>query len=150
MTAVSVLAAILAWALTSRYLFRRWVRNDTFWISADRTCTHGYRHLHKGESCHDLGEPALHNLVAVLALAAGLVLPATLLVSFVTHDPPQGRREQEERTRALEEENQRLQDEYMQRELKSAPGHPLPGTLCPCGGTLHIRSPHYVLGCEPR
>ena len=167
MTAVIALGAILAWAVSSRYLFRRWVRNNTFWINADRTCTHGYRHLHKGESCHDLGEPASHNLVAVLALAAGLVLPATLLVLFVMASPPQGRREREERTRALEEENARLRrkqenaPEYLPgQEPAPCPcegtlckkGHYFPGALCPCKGTLqgHIRSPHYVLGCEPR
>ena len=157
MTAVIVLGAVLAWAVASRYLFRRWVRDDTIWTSAKHTCTHGYRRLHEGRSCHNMGEPASHDLVAVIALAAGLVLPATLLVMFVMARPPQGKREREEKTRALEEENRRLQREQEKGELKTtadagAMMDALAGRLCPCEGTMrnHIRSPHYVLGCEPR
>jgi hypothetical protein len=121
MTAVIILGAVLAWAVTSRHLFRKWVRNDTFWTGGKDTCFHGHKNLHLGQPCHDLGEPASHGLVAIIALAAGLLLPVTLLVLFVTHNPPQGRREREERTRALEAENERLQRKYL-----SAPEY-LPG-----------------------
>jgi hypothetical protein len=75
-----------------------------------------------------MGEPASHPVVAAFAIAAGLILPVTLFAAFVMSGPPQGRREQEEKTRALEErrrvletENERLQDEYMERELEGNP-----------------------------
>jgi hypothetical protein len=112
-TAVITLAAVLAWALTSRCLFRRWMRDDTFWIGGKDTCSHGYKCLHADQPCHNMGEPAPGSLVAVIALAAGLVLPATLIVMFVMAGAPQGRREREERIRLLEEENQRLQGKYV-------------------------------------
>jgi len=110
---VIILGCVLAWALTSRELFRYWVRNDTF-IILDNECSHGYTKIHRSCPCHSR-HPSPHGQVAALAIGAGLFFPATAFTAFVVARPPLGRRELAERTRALEAENARLQREQEKR-----------------------------------
>ena len=99
-------ASLTAWALASRYLFRYWVRNDTHYRN-EKYCSHGYNLIHLNDSCR-ARLPASHGEVALLAILAALFLPVTLFIVFVMARPPLGRRELEEKTRALEAENNRL------------------------------------------
>ena len=99
-------ASLAAWLLASRWLFRRWVRNDTL-SNKDEKCSHGYQVAHAGESCHGR-HPASHGAVAAAAGLAALFLPVTLCAFFVMHNPPMSNRELREKTEALEEENAKL------------------------------------------
>jgi len=109
MTFVIVLGCVVAWALTSRALFRYWVRNDTFTRLASQ-CSHGFGIIHEDKPCHPR-HPVPPGKVATRAIAAGLLFPATLFAAFVLARPPLGRRELAEKTRALEAENARLRRE---------------------------------------
>lgn len=105
-TTVIILGCIAAWALASRTLFRRWVRNDTF-IRWAASCSDGYENVHRGYPCHPR-IPVSHRRVAAYAAGAALILPVTLFAAFVMSNPPPSRSELGNRTRALEAENARL------------------------------------------
>jgi hypothetical protein len=101
--------AFSAWILPARYLFRRWVKNDTL-TAWDKECSHGYSVVDKGEPCHGR-HPCHHLAVALAAAGAALILPVTLSFMFIMGNPPKGRRELDESIRALTGENERLRRE---------------------------------------
>jgi HAMP domain-containing protein len=107
MPLVFALIALMTWLAASRWLFRRWVRNDSL-TAWDKQCSHGYRKIHKRDACRGYAAPKPWAITA-LAVAAGLAFPAVLFVLAVTHNPPESRRERAERTASLEAENERLQ-----------------------------------------
>jgi hypothetical protein len=98
--------ALTAWFTSSRLLFRRWVRADTFSVP-DAACRHGYTILHEDEPCHG-SHPVRKGQVATFAMLASLVWPIVLVVAAVMHNAPQGRAEMAQKTAELEKENARL------------------------------------------
>jgi hypothetical protein len=103
-------ASLTTWLLTSRYLFRRWVRTDYITTNAP-SCTHGYLEIHKNEHCNP-EIPAPYGAVAALAVTAALFFPVTLFIYGVMARPPLGRKELAEKIAALEEENSQLRRQY--------------------------------------
>jgi hypothetical protein len=118
MTACYLAMAVAGWGLASRYLFRYWIRNDTFITRTAAKCSHGYANLHLGAACHPSGGPAGHGAVASLAVVATLFLPVTLFVILVMHSPPLGNRELAEKTRMLEAEMDRLREQQEDRDRR--------------------------------
>ena len=101
--------SLAAWAVTARYLFRRWVKNDTF-TEYNPTCSHDYQTLHRGTSCHGR-RPVTHIQVALFAAVAALAFPVVLFLLFVMANPPVSRTALENSIRELENENKKLRKE---------------------------------------
>lgn len=110
MNLIFAVIALGIWAVTSRYLFRRWVKNDTLMLW-DKKCSHGYETIHKHESCH--GKHLVSHLeTAELASLTALIFPVTLFFLFIMHKPPMNARALQESIRELTAENERMRREH--------------------------------------
>jgi hypothetical protein len=85
---------------TSRLLFRRWLRNDTFIVNDD-ACKCGYHVIHKQQECH--GKTKLRNTpTALVAVASSVVFPVVLVFLFIMHNAPKSQREIEQHNKEME------------------------------------------------